>query len=90
MATLTIEEKVAIRNAIARKATESDIPVRWVKACINDAAQAVETLIANSSVAISNAIDTATVVPYGVTFTAAEKRWIVALTVLVKHNRDMV
>lgn len=89
MATLTTEEKTKIRNAAARKAVEADVPVRWVKGALNDAAQAVEDLIIASAIPISNAINAASQ-PYGITFTAAEKKWIVALTVLMKHNRDMV
>lgn len=89
MATLTDEEKVKIRNAAARRANEAGVPIRWVKGALNDSAQAVEDLLANSALAISNAINAASE-PYGITFTAVEKRWIVALTVLMKHNRDMV
>lgn len=88
MATLTTEEKVKIRNAAARKANEAGVPIRWVKGALNDAAQAVEDLIVASAIPISNAINTASA-PYGITFTATEKRWIVALTVLMKHNRDI-
>lgn len=88
MATLTDEEKTKIRNAAARKADKAGVPIRWVKGALNDAAQAVEDLINNSSIAISNVINAASE-PYGITFTAAEKKWIVALTVLMKHNRDM-
>lgn len=89
MATLTDKEKVKIRNAAARKASEADVPIRWVKGALNDAAQAVEDLIVASAVPINNAINTASA-PYGITFTATEKKWIVALTVLMKYNRDMV
>lgn len=88
MAILTDEEKTKIRNAAARKADEIGVPIRWVKGALNDVAQAVEDLLVNNATAISNAIDAASE-PYGITFTAAEKKWIVALTVLMKHNRDM-
>lgn len=90
MATLTDAEKVKIRNAIARKAATADIPIRWGKAAINAAAQAVEDLLVSSAVTISNAIDAATVGPYGITFTAAEKKWIVAWALSAKFDRDKV
>ena len=74
MATLTDAEKVKIRNATERKANANGIPIRWSKAALNDAAQAVEDLLVSSAATISSTIDTATVGPYGVTYTAAEKK----------------
>jgi hypothetical protein len=88
MATLTDREKTMIRNRAEQKATEAGVPIRWVKGALNDSAQAVEDLIVSSATAISNTIDAASQ-PYGITFTATEKKWIVALTVLMKHNRDI-
>lgn len=89
MAILTTAEKTKIRQGIARKAAANDVPVSWVKGAANDAAQAVEDLLVSSATTISNVIDAATS-SYGITFTAQEKKWIVALTVLAKHNRDIV
>ena len=89
MATLTTEEKVKIRNDMERKAAQEGIPVQWIKDAVNDAAQAIEDLIINNATAISNAIDAASQ-PHGITFTADEKKWLVAFTVLMKHNRDIV
>lgn len=87
MATLTDAEKAQIRNAVARKATQEGVPIHWVKGAINDAAQAVEDLLVSSAPAISNTIDDASQ-PYGVTFTADEKKWIVAWAVFMKYQRD--
>lgn len=88
MATLVATEQVKIRNAVARKAEQGDIAIRWTKAAIGDAAQAVEDLLVNNATAINNAIDAAAS-PYGVTFTATEKKWLVAVTLLSKYNRDI-
>ena len=91
MATLTTEELVKIRRAAARKAARADVPISWVKGALNDSAQAVENVL--SSVAlqsqISSSIDAASS-PYGITFTAQEKRWIAAMVMEVKFTRDVV
>lgn len=88
MATITDQEKAQIRNAVERKAIQEGIAVYWIKAALNDAAQAVEDLLVNNAAAISNVINNASQ-PHGVTFTANEKKWIVALTILMKYNRDI-
>lgn len=91
MATLTDAEKVILRQAVARKAAEAGIPIRWVKACLHDTAQAIEDILSGLSLQneVSNAIDGASS-PYGVTFTAMEKRWITALVMEFKHTRDLL
>lgn len=87
MAALTDVEKRIIRNFLERKATDTQVPVSWVKAAVNDGAQAIEDLIVANAGAISSAIDAATT-PHGVTFTAAEKKALVAKTLELKFVRD--
>jgi hypothetical protein len=87
MATLSADEKTKIRRALADVAQANDIPITWVKAAVNDAAQAVEDLLVNNAEAISTAIDTASQ-PHGVTFTVAQKKALVAWTLFVKYERD--
>jgi hypothetical protein len=91
MATLTEDERLAIRKRAAEKAQEFDVPIRWVKAALNDSAQAVEDVLSSVAVqtAVSDDIDTASGA-YGVTFTAQEKRWIAALVMATKYTRDIV
>lgn len=89
MATLTDQEKTKIRQTVARKAAEHDVPIGWVKGAINDAAQAVEDHLVDQASAISTEIDTATS-PYGITFTNQEKKWIVALVMEMKYTRDII
>lgn len=87
MAILTDEEKKKIRNGVERIADREGVSVHWVKGAINDAAQAVEDFLVDNASTMSTEINTASQ-PYGVTFNADEKKWIVALTALMKHNRD--
>jgi len=90
MATLTTEERALIRRRIAKKAIEQDVDIAWVKGAVNDAAQAIEDILTSATLQtqVSGAIDAAAS-PYGVTFTAQEKRWIVALVMSAKCNRDI-
>ena len=91
MATLTADELTKIRRAAAYKAREQSVELRWIKACLHDSAQAVEDILASSALAtqISSAIDSASS-PYGVTFSAQEKRWVAALVMEVKYSRDII
>lgn len=91
MATLTDAEKVEIRKVIAKKATESDVPVAWVKGAINAAAQAVEDILSSGAfqTQVSDDIDTASA-PYSVSFTNVEKKWISAVVMDLKYVRDIV
>jgi hypothetical protein len=82
MATLTAAELRKVRNTLERKVSSQN----WDKPTANAAAQAVEDLLVSSATAISNAIDTATS-PF--TFTATQKKWIVALVLRAKYNRDI-
>ncbi len=89
MTALTSTEQVVFRNASERKANQTGLPVRWVKACLRDVAQAMEDVLDAPSfkTAISNAIDTASA-PYSVIFTNAEKQWLFAFVMGLKYDRD--
>lgn len=89
MATLTAEERQRIRNACEAKASAAGVPITWVKGGLNDAAQAVETVLSSTALSnqISTAIDNATAA-YGITFTANQKKWIVSLVLQAKYVRD--
>jgi len=88
MATLTEAEKVILRQAAARKAAELGVPVTWVKAQIHDAGQAIEDVLSSSAVqtALNNAIEGAAP---GL-FSVAQKKWLVALVMELKHTRDLL
>ena len=91
MATLTQAEKVILRRVTARKAGEAGVPVRWVKACLHDAGQAIENILDSTAfkAQVSDAIDSAAS-PYGVSFTNTEKRWLVAFIMELKRTRDLL
>ncbi len=91
MATLTTDEKVKIRRAVARKAANIGVPVSWVKGAVNDSAQAVEDILASAAfqTQVSDDIDTAST-PYGVTFTNSEKKWIAALVMEINYVKDIL
>lgn len=85
MTTLTTPELRGIRNAIERKA----VSVRWTKAAIHDAAQAVEDRLASSASVISSDIDAATS-SHGLTLTVQEKKLLVAMVLRAKYGRDIL
>ena len=90
MATLTDTEKTTLRRAAARKAAATGTSVHWIKACIQDAGQAIEDILSGASFqnTVSSAIDAAST-PYGVTFTVSEKKWLLALVMKLKYERDI-
>ena len=83
----TDDEKRKIRNAVERKATETGIPIRWVKDALNDATDDLDSFIQNAKPQIANVIDAATQ-PYGVTLTAQEKTWFTAIVLRRLLLRD--
>ena len=87
MATLTAEERQKIRRALERYANENDLPIDYVKGAVNDAAQAIEDQLTNVQASISAAVDAATA-PYGISFTAAQKKIIGAYVFAAKYERD--
>ena len=89
MAILTDKELVLFRNAAEKKSLEMDVPIRWVKLCLRDVAQAMEDVLDAPAfkTAISNAIDGAAT-PYSVTFTNAEKQWLFAFVMGLAYDRD--
>ena len=103
MATLTISELRKIRNRAEAKANTTGIPIRWVKAAIHDTVQAIEDAIDGTinitrlevpggagegfNIIVSARIDAAAI-PYGLTFTNAEKKWLFAFVVEQKYERD--
>jgi hypothetical protein len=89
MATLTDAEKALIRRRIAKLARENDVPITWIKAAINDAAQAVEDILDSAAFKsqTSTAMDTATQ-SYGITFTNTEKKWIGAYVMFTRYDKD--
>ena len=64
------------------------VPIRWVKAAVNDTVDAIDSLISNAKPQISTVIDDASQ-PYGVTFTAQEKVWLTAYTLHRLYLRDV-
>ena len=87
MATLTAIQKQQVRNWMEQKALLSNVPVTWVKAAVDAAAQAVEDLLVSNATAISNAINAAST-PHGVTFTVTQKRMLVALVFQARFLAD--
>ena len=79
MAVLTSNELTEIRQFCTK------VPVRWSKAQLNSAAQAVENELTGLAAGISAAIDAA-VLPF--VFTNAEKKLIAAKVFEHKFKRD--
>lgn len=89
MAVLTEAEKVKIRRGLERWANENGVPVAWVKAAVNDAAQAVEDALQNMKVSVSSTMDTASQA-HGVTFSNPQKKIIAAWVMELNHVRDTI
>ncbi len=102
MAPLTGQDKQEIRNFMEQKAYETGIAVRWIKAAIHDAAQAIEDIEGGtykiqcpedkllSIVDIgSREVDAATA-PYGLTLTNQEKKWLRAKVLERRFIKDKV
>jgi hypothetical protein len=87
MAVLTATEKAAIRNFAEAKALEAGVAIAYSKPAINAGAQAVEDYLVSKAAEIGAAIDAATQ-PLGVTFTAGQKKFLVAIVLYVKFLRD--
>lgn len=85
MAILTNQEEDKIRNVIERKANEAGVPITWVKAQLNNAAQAIEDVITGRAAAISLAIDTAM---SPIVLTNPQKRFLVGKVLETKFQRD--
>jgi hypothetical protein len=86
MAILTNQEKARIRNILAEKFPA----VTWPKAAVDAAAQVVEDFLTDNQATVAGSINTATVGPHGVTFTANQKKVISAAVFLLKYGRDIV
>lgn len=86
MAVLTNSEKAQIRNILERKFPN----VTWPKAAVNDAAQVVEDFLADNQASVATSINTATVTPHGVTFTANQKKVLSAAVFYLKYVKDIV
>ncbi len=89
MATLTTAQKLLIQRYIENKATSSGSSVRWVKAALNAAAQAVENELTTIQPIVASAMNVATS-PYGLTLNATEKKWLGGLVMYVKYVKDVV
>lgn len=85
MAILTNTERDKIRNVIEHKANKASIPIVWVKAQLNSAAQAVEDIIAGRMAAISSAIDVAM---SPIVLTNLQKRFLVGKVLEAKFVKD--
>lgn len=83
MGILTNQEKTRIRNILESKVASQS----WAKAAVNDAAQAIEDFLVDNASAVSATINTASA-PHGVTFTAPQKKILVAAVLYVKFLRD--
>ena len=88
MAVLSAEERAALRRMVARLAEQKGVPVRWTKANIDAAMQAIENRweLAATKTAISNDIEAAAP---GV-FTVAQKRYLTTFWLLQKAGREEV
>lgn len=89
MAALTETERVKVRRGIEKWANDNGVPVSWVKAAVNDSAQAVEDAIQAIKADVANDIDAASQ-PHGVTFTAAQKKVIAAWVLRLNYVRDTI
>ncbi len=87
MAALTDREKRLVRNFMEKKANEMGVPVRWIKDCMNNTAQAVEDALEAIKPSVAADMNAASS-PYGVTFNAAEKKKIAAIVMDVKYVRE--
>lgn len=103
MANLTVEERTKLRNFMERKALELEVPVTWVKAALNDAAQAFEDVLdgdapitadeitatsGNFPSIVSQRINAATQPHGGLTLTGAQKKALGAKVFELKYIRD--
>ena len=91
MTTLLDSEHDELRAKISRYRNSVKVAGRENRDCLKDALQAVEDTFEGIRATISNAIDTATS-PYGVTYTATEKKMLVKLEpdILLLFSRKMM
>lgn len=87
MGTLTPEELGKIRIQLAKYSAKNGIPINYVVAAVNAAAQTIEDELSAVQGQISAAIDAATQ-PHGITFTGAQKKAIGAHVFNAKYDRD--
>lgn len=89
MAVLTDDEKVKIRRGLEKWANDQGVPIAWVKAAVNDAAQAVEDALQSMKISVSADMDTASQA-HGVTFSNPQKKIIAAWVMELNHVRDTI
>lgn len=87
MATLTTEERRQIRNYMERYANANNIPIAWVKAAVNDSAQAFEDWLVANQASASAAVQAAAS-PHGITWTNAQLKQLGAKVFDLKYGRD--